>query len=128
MRINGHVKTVLVGFSTLPDKEGAISEIIFNLHDITALKELEARMRQNERLASLGTLAAGMAHEIRNPLSAIKTFVQLLPRKIGNERFLEKFNRTVPRETDRINQLIEELLELSRSQSTTFHPPIWPSL
>ncbi len=112
--INGHVKTVLIGFSTLLDKEDAIREIIFNLHDITALKELEARMRQNERLASLGTLAAGMAHEIRNPLSAIKTFVQLLPRKIGNERFLEKFNRTVPRETERINQLIEELLELSR--------------
>lgn len=120
VRINNKVKTVLVGFSTLLDKEGAISELIVNLHDITALKELEARMRQNERLASLGTLAAGMAHEIRNPLSAIKTFVQLLPRKIGNERFLEKFNRTVPRETERINQLIEELLELSRVPKYTF--------
>ncbi len=122
MTINGHVKTVLVGLSTLLDKEGALSEIIFNLHDITELKELEARIRQNERLASLGTLAAGLAHEIRNPLSAIKTFVQLLPRKIDNAVFLEKFNRTVPRETERINQLVEELLELSRFPKYHFTP------
>jgi signal transduction histidine kinase len=71
-------------------------------------------MRQAERLAALGTLAAGMAHEIRNPLSAIKTFVQLLPRKIDKPGFLEKFNRTVPRELNRINDLVEDLLDLAR--------------
>jgi signal transduction histidine kinase len=72
-------------------------------------------MRQADRLAALGTLAAGMAHEIRNPLSAIKTFVQLLPRKLEKAGFLDKFNRTVPRELDRINRLIEDLLELART-------------
>jgi signal transduction histidine kinase len=61
-----------------------------------------------------------MAHEIRNPLSAIKTFVQLLPRKIDTPGFLEKFNRTVPRETQRINLLVEELLELSRAPKYKF--------
>lgn len=71
-------------------------------------------MRQTERLAALGTLAAGMAHEIRNPLSAIKTFVQLLPRKLEKPGFLEKFYRTVPRELNRINQLVEDLLDLAR--------------
>ena len=103
-----------MGSSILHDSKGHPLEIILNLHDITELKELEARIRQSERLAGLGTLAAGMAHEIRNPLSAIKTFVQLLPRKIDKPGFLEKFNRTVPRETERINLLVEELLELSR--------------
>ena len=78
------------------------------------------RMRQADRLAALGVLAAGMAHEIRNPLSAIKTFVQLLPRKVAKEGFLEKFNRTVPRELERINGLIEDLLELARAPKYCF--------
>ncbi len=114
IRKDAEVQTILLGSSILHGAKGNRLEIILNLHDITELKKLEARIRQSERLAGLGTLAAGMAHEIRNPLSAIKTFVQLLPRKIDKPGFLEKFNRTVPRETERINVLVEELLELSR--------------
>lgn len=114
IRKGEEVSTILVGSSILHNTKGYPQEVILNLHDITELKELEARIRQSERLAGLGTLAAGMAHEIRNPLSAIKTFVQLLPRKGDKPEFLEKFNRTVPRETERINMLVEELLELSR--------------
>ncbi len=106
---------ILVGSSLLRDKETRPRELIFTLHDITELKKLEAHIRQTERLAALGTLAAGMAHEIRNPLSAIKTFVQLLPRKMDNPDFVEKFNRTVPRELNRINALVEDLLELART-------------
>jgi two-component system sensor histidine kinase AtoS len=65
-------------------------------------------------LAALGT--AGLAHEIKNPLSAIKTFVQLLPIRGGASSFMDKFNNTVPREIDRINQLVEDLLELTRTR------------
>jgi two-component system sensor histidine kinase AtoS len=105
---------ILVGASILRDSIDQPQEIILNLHNITALKNLEASMRQTERLAALGTLAAGMAHEIRNPLSSIKTFVQLLPRKLEKPGFLEKFQRTVPRELNRINRLVEDLLDLAR--------------
>lgn len=115
-------RVILASSSLLTDDRGEPVEIIANLHDITELKRLEARMRQAERLAALGTLAAGMAHEIRNPLSAVKTFVQLLPRKLDRVDFLEKFNRTVPRELDRINRLIEDLLELSRTPKYCFQP------
>ena len=107
-------QVLLVGSSVLSDRGGQPQEVIINLHDITSLKQLEASVRQSERLAALGTLAAGMAHEIRNPLSTIKTFVQLLPRKVERPSFLTKFQRTVPRELERINQLVQELLELSR--------------
>lgn len=106
---------ILASSSLLTDSAGQPLEVITNLHDITELKRLEGRIRHTERLAALGTLAAGMAHEIRNPLSAIKTFVQLLPRKVEKPDFLQKFNRTVPRELDRINRLIGDLLELSRT-------------
>lgn len=115
-------QVILASSSVLTDPEGTHSELIVNLHDVTELKRLEARMRQADRLAALGVLAAGMAHEIRNPLSAIKTFVQLLPRKAAKPGFLEKFNRTVPRELDRINGLIEELLELARSPKYYLEP------
>ncbi|MEA3437761.1 MAG: ATP-binding protein, partial [Thermodesulfobacteriota bacterium] len=98
----------------LKGRKGNPQEIILNLHDITKLKKLETSIRQAERLAGLGTLAAGMAHEIRNPLSTIKTFVQLLPRKMEKPGFLEKFQRTVPRELEHINRLVEDLLELSK--------------
>jgi PAS domain S-box-containing protein len=112
--------TILAGASILRDHAGHPQEIILNLHDVTALKRLEARVRQAERLAALGTLAAGLAHEIRNPLSAIKTFVQLLPRKVAREGFLEKFQRTVPREVNRIDELVENLLELSKIPKYNF--------
>lgn len=118
---NDHL-TLLVSSSVLRDRQAAPEEIIFNIHDISELKQLEGTLRQNERLAALGTLAAGMAHEIRNPLSSIKTFVQLLPRKIEKQGFLEKFQRTVPRELNRINLLVEDLLDLSRVPKFIFQP------
>jgi two-component system sensor histidine kinase AtoS len=107
-------RVLLIGSSILKDRKGNPQEVILNLHDITELKKLETSIRQAERLAGLGTLAAGMAHEIRNPLSTIKTFVQLLPRKMEKPGFLEKFQRTVPRAIDQINRLVEDLLELAR--------------
>ncbi len=114
------IQTLLIGSSVLTDGEEQPREIILNLHDITDLKKLEARIRQAERLAALGTLAAGMSHEIRNPLSAIKTFVQLLPKKIEKPGFLEKFQRIVPREINRINQIIEDLLDQIRAPKYHF--------
>jgi two-component system sensor histidine kinase AtoS len=114
-------RVILAGSSAIIDAEGKAVEVIVNLHDVTQLKRLEARVRQSDRLAALGTLAAGMAHEIRNPLSAIKTFVQLLPRKLEKPGFLEKFQRTVPRELERINRLIEDLLDLARDPRYHFN-------
>ena len=113
-------RILLTGSGVLESDRKTPRQIIFNLNDITALKKLEAEIRQGQRLADLGTLAAGMAHEIRNPLSAIKTYVALLPMKIGKPDFLEKFQRTVPREINRLNALIEELLELSRLPKYNF--------
>lgn len=113
-------QVLLAGTGILESDQKKPRQIIFNLNDITVLKKLEAQIRQTQRLADLGTLAAGMAHEIRNPLSAIKTYVALLPKKIEKPGFLEKFQRTVPREINRLNTLIEELLELSRPPKYNF--------
>jgi two-component system sensor histidine kinase AtoS len=102
--------------SSLTDAEGKKIGALVIFQDITEIKALEEKLRHADRLAALGTLSAGLAHEIKNPLSAIKTFVQLLPKKIENPFFMEKFSITVPREIDRINQLVEDLLELTRKR------------
>jgi PAS domain S-box-containing protein len=103
--------------SLLTDGEGCKIGALVIFQDITEIKALEERLRHADRLAAMGTLSAGLAHEIKNPLSAIKTFVQLLPRKSQNPSFMEKFHTTVPREIDRINLLVEDLLELTRRRT-----------
>ncbi len=87
---------ILVNAGVLETRHKDSREIIFSLTDITALKRLEAQVRQAQRLADLGALAAGMAHEIRNPLSAIKTFVALLPRKLENPDFWKNSSKPFP--------------------------------
>jgi signal transduction histidine kinase len=85
-------------------------------------KRLSNKMFQTAKLASLGTLAAGIAHEIRNPLSSIQAFAQLLPEKHKDKEFREEFGKIVIRDTKRITQLIENILALARPTSSTFHP------
>ncbi len=116
----GDQRTLMINTSFLQDGREETMGALVLINDVTELKALEARMRQNERLAALGTLSAGLAHEIRNPLAAVKTFVQLLPKKMSNPVFLDKFQVTVPRELNRINDLIESLLELARPPKLDF--------
>jgi len=62
-----------------------------------------------ERLASIGMAAATFAHEIRNPLTSLKTFVQLLPDKYDDEEFRTSFSRLISEEVEKINSMIEDL-------------------
>lgn len=84
------------------------------------LKESKNLMRRSDRLASLGQLAAGLAHEIRNPLVSIKTFLQLLPERIDDEEFRTSFLGLTVDEVDRIGRLLSELLDFSKPSKPNF--------
>lgn len=84
------------------------------------------KVQHAEQLATVGLLGASLAHEIRNPLVSIKTFVQLLPDHYQEAAFREKFFRLIGDEVGRIDRLTEQLLDLSAprvfvSQQTTLH-------
>jgi signal transduction histidine kinase len=83
---------------------------------------LYEKIRRNERLASIGTLAAGMAHEIKNPLVTLKTFTQLVPERYEDPEFRESFSKLVGKEIDRIDTLVNQLLHFARPVKPDFRP------
>jgi two-component system nitrogen regulation sensor histidine kinase GlnL len=99
--------------SPLLDRYGKCLGSILLLRDLTFRKEMEEDLKRSDRLSLLGTLAAGLAHEIKNPLGGIKGAAQLLSREMEGKASLLEFTDIMIREVDRVNQLIEQLLDLS---------------
>jgi two-component system sensor histidine kinase AtoS len=92
------------------------------LTDVTAIKRLEHQIRRSDRLASLGTLSAGMAHEIKNPLVSLKTFAQLLPERYQDSDFRDTFSNLIGHEIDRIDSLVNQLLRFARPAKPILKP------
>jgi PAS domain S-box-containing protein len=115
-------RPVLCTVSPVRDPSGTVLGAVAVFSDLTPLKELEVERRRAERLVYFQALASGIAHEIKNPLVAIKTFTQLLPRRLGDTRFLEEFGRISTREIDRIQRLLDRLRTLSRPAGGPRHP------
>ena len=107
---------VPVGLALFPleDQTGKTQGIILLLHDLTRRRELEEDLKRSDRLATLGTLGAGLAHEIKNPLGGIKGAAQLLRRALAAEPAFTEYTDIITREVDRIDHLMEQLLNLSR--------------
>jgi len=85
--------------------------------DISDRKRLESQLIQSEKMAAIGQLAAGIAHEIRNPLVAVKTFLDLLPQRLDDREFLSNFRELSLGELRRVTDLINDLLALGKSKT-----------
>ena len=96
------------------DEENACMLII---RDRTQLRTLEKSLADAEKLAAVGTLAAGVAHEVRNPLSSLRGFAQYFVKKLAGRAPEEEYAKTMVREADRLNRVITDLLFLSRPKT-----------
>ena len=80
------------------------------LDDLSELRTLEAQVQRAQRLAALGRLASGLAHEIRNPLGIIRAAAQMLQQFLGDSAALGEYAQVMQTEIDRVDRLIEQLL------------------
>jgi PAS domain S-box-containing protein len=115
-------RPVICTTSPLRDASGAILGAVAVFSDLTPLKELEIERRRAEKLAYFEALASGLAHEIKNPLVAIKTFAQLFPRRYMDEKFATDFGPKVTREIERMERLVERLQTLARPSERPHRP------
>jgi two-component system, NtrC family, sensor histidine kinase PilS len=112
-RPDGTALALGVSISPLLDGRGAPLGRIVNFQDLTELRRMEQQMRRGERLAVVGGIAAGLAHEIRNPLASISGSIELLrasPLNPDDRRLMD----IVLREVDRLNALCTDLLDYAR--------------
>jgi two-component system nitrogen regulation sensor histidine kinase GlnL len=108
--------------SPLQDAYGNFLGNILLLRNLAYRKELEEDLKRADRLAMMGTVAAGLAHEIRNPLGGIKGAAQMLRRSFDNHSPLIEYTNIMIREVDRVDQLIEQLLDLSQPAELKLSP------
>jgi two-component system sensor histidine kinase PilS (NtrC family) len=115
--INGKSKRKIpIGISTtiLGDKRSGIRGVIAIFQDITEVIKLEERIRTSDRLAAVGELSAGIAHEIRNPLASISGSVEVLKDESSLSEESQKLLDLIIKETGRLNQILTDFLEYSR--------------
>ena len=106
---------ITLGFSSsvLRDEEGTMKGYIIIFQDLTEVKELEGRLQTSEKMALLGQLSAGLAHEIRNPLSAISGAVEVLSDEVKPTENNLRLIKVVAQEVERLNLLVEDFLLLT---------------
>jgi two-component system sensor histidine kinase HydH len=104
--------------SSLPitDAHGIKLGRVVLLDDISGIKNLEERIRRQDRLVALGKMAAGVAHEVRNPLSSIKGFAALLGSRFSEQSEEKQAAKLLINEVERLNRSISELLTYARPQ------------
>lgn len=115
---NAHLATQILRLMNEQDCLGAVALV----QDLTKERALAERQQAVERAEFWTDLAAGMSHEIRNPLVAIKTFAQLLPERYDEEEFRAQFSKVVTQEVDRLNRIIEQINEFAHLPESSLAP------
>jgi two-component system sensor histidine kinase PilS (NtrC family) len=110
---------LVLGFSVSPLKDSSDQEIgsILIFQDLTQLREMEEELKRADRLAAVGALAAGMAHEVRNPLASISGSIEILKEEMGNSPRHQQLMQIILREVGHLNSLIADFLLFAKPTS-----------
>jgi len=103
-----------VTFSALRSGEGERVGLIAACEDVSAIRAMEARVRQADRLATLGRMSANIAHELRNPLASLTGAIEVLAGPSTAPDARERLSQIVLRESERLNRIIKNFLEYAR--------------
>jgi len=119
-----HENAIPLSLSVTPIKgsTGNISGAVVLIKDLSKIKRLEGKLKRAETLAAVGQMAASLAHEIRNPLSSIKGFAQLLKGALKDKPETHAYANLMVGEVERINSVIEDLLFFSRPAEPNMQP------
>ena len=113
-----------IGASVLQDANGLFLGYILLFKDLTEVRSLRKEIARSQRLASVGRLAAGVAHEIRNPLSSIKGFATYFKERYPDARQDQTTADIMIQEVDRLNRVVSQLLEFARPISISPRPAL----
>lgn len=108
--------------SPILEPDGSPQGAVLILRDLSEIKRLVAKVRRSEKLAAVGKLAAGIAHEVRNPLSAIKGFAQFLRHALKDRPKEQEYAQIMVNEIDRINRVVTDLLSFANPRDAEPEP------
>jgi two-component system sensor histidine kinase HydH len=106
----------------LTDHDGKVIGAVLNFRNLAMIRRLEEQVRRSHHLAALGQMAAGVAHEVRNPLNSIRGFAQLLQEKTNQDASCAEYTQIILEEVDRMNRIVTDLLDFSRQRELTLVP------
>lgn len=121
-RSNGQRRSLSVATSALQDDGGRFRGLVVNIADLTSIREMEEEIDRLDRLAALGRFAAGVAHEIRNPLAGIGAGVEYLAAKFGADAPEQEDVRFVLGEVSRLNLIVTDLLDYTQPRPLELQP------
>lgn len=110
-----------LGYSIAPlsSERGETTGMVITFQDLTHVRSLEETSRRQDRLAAIGRMAASIAHEIRNPLAAMRGSIQMLRSEMDNDSSQTELMEIILRESDRLNRIITDFLRYARPRSLT---------
>jgi len=118
----GEMVPLALSATPIKNGKGGCNGAVIVLRDLREIKLLQEKVKRSEKLAAIGELAAGVAHEIRNPLSSIRGFAQFLRHSLKDKPQEKEYAETMVTEVDRINRVVTDLLTFARPMTVEMSP------